>query len=106
MGPRCPRLRSVSTACAAACPAPTMTMGSNIRREMMPRFDTFRVLVVVLGLFCAAHGRASDLPQATRKVVYEKTDSGYRLRVVEAAVPTPGPHQVLLHVRAVSLNRG
>lgn len=72
----------------------------------MPRFDSFRVLVVALGLLVASQGMSRDLPQTTRKVVYEKIAGGYRLAAVEAAVPTPGPHQVLLHVHAVSLNRG
>lgn len=35
----------------------------------------------------------------------EKTGPGYRLALREAPVPTPGAHQVLLRIRAASLNR-
>jgi NADPH:quinone reductase-like Zn-dependent oxidoreductase len=41
-----------------------------------------------------------------RKVVLEQIDSGYRWKVVEAPVPTPGEHQVLVRVRAIGLNNG
>jgi NADPH:quinone reductase-like Zn-dependent oxidoreductase len=54
--------------------------------------------------------RAADasIPATTRKVVFEKTDTGgYRWKLIESApVPKPTDHQVLVHVRAVSLNRG
>jgi NADPH:quinone reductase-like Zn-dependent oxidoreductase len=73
---------------------------------MMPRFDLFRAVATALGLFCVSHAIAGGLPLTTRKVVYEKIDAGYRLSTVDAAVPKPGPHQVLLHVHVVSLNRG
>lgn len=45
-------------------------------------------------------------PTTTRKVVLDKTDTGYRWKLVEAPVPSIGENQVLVHVRAVSLNRG
>jgi NADPH:quinone reductase-like Zn-dependent oxidoreductase len=45
-------------------------------------------------------------PATTRKVVIEKADAAYRWKLVESPVPALGPRQVLLHVRAVSLNRG
>lgn len=49
---------------------------------------------------------AQERPTTTRKVVLDKTDTGYRWKLVEAPVPQLGPRQVLVHVRAVSLNRG
>jgi NADPH:quinone reductase-like Zn-dependent oxidoreductase len=45
-------------------------------------------------------------PATTRKVVLEKAADGYRWKLIEAAVPPVGDHQVLIRVRAVSLNRG
>jgi NADPH:quinone reductase-like Zn-dependent oxidoreductase len=46
------------------------------------------------------------IPATTRQVVLEKTDAGYRWKIIEAVIPTIGDHQVLVHVRAVALNRG
>jgi NADPH:quinone reductase-like Zn-dependent oxidoreductase len=67
--------------------------------------------LAALGLsLSATDARAADspLPTSTRKVVLQKTESGgYRWKLIESApVPKPGDHQVLVHVRAVSLNRG
>ena len=73
---------------------------------MMPRFTSFRVVVTALGLLCSFPALAGDLPQTTRKVVYDKIEGGYRFKVVQAPLPVPGPRQVLLHVRVVALNRG
>jgi len=42
----------------------------------------------------------------TRKVVLEKFDMGYRWKLIEAPVPALGDRQVLVHMRAVALNRG
>src|ERR1044072_5327880 len=77
---------------------------------MMQRFSAFRFLVMSLGLGCSAvpgaAASATPLPATTRQVVYDKTEQGYRLVVVEAPVPKPGRGQVLVHVRVVGLNRG
>ena len=53
-------------------------------------------------LATAAHA----VPATTRQVVLEKADSGYRWKIIEAPIPSIGDHQVLIHVRAVALNRG
>lgn len=58
---------------------------------------------VSIGLAAA---ESDDLPASTRKVVLDKTNSGYRWKIVQAPVPALGPRQVLVHVRAASLNRG
>jgi NADPH:quinone reductase-like Zn-dependent oxidoreductase len=66
----------------------------------------------VVAALCAAVASSfataatATIPTTTRKVVLEKIDTGYRWKLIEAAVPTAGEHQVLVHVRAVSLNRG
>jgi NADPH:quinone reductase-like Zn-dependent oxidoreductase len=77
---------------------------------MMPRFVAIRVFVALLALSTAlqVHAAAQEarIPATTRKVIYEKAGDGYRLKTVEAPVPKPGPGQVLLHVKVVSLNRG
>jgi NADPH:quinone reductase-like Zn-dependent oxidoreductase len=49
---------------------------------------------------------AEPTPATTRKVVLEKGETGYRWKLIDAPVPALAPHQVLVHVRAVSLNRG
>jgi NADPH:quinone reductase-like Zn-dependent oxidoreductase len=54
----------------------------------------------------AAAGAAQPLPAKIRRVVLDPAENGFRWKLVEAPMPTPGPRQVLLHVRAVSLNRG
>jgi NADPH:quinone reductase-like Zn-dependent oxidoreductase len=54
----------------------------------------------------SAAAEAAAPPTLTRKVVLDKTDAGYRWKLTQAPVPKLGPRQVLVHVRAVSLNRG
>jgi len=49
---------------------------------------------------------AEPVPTTTRKVVLEKSESGFRWTLVKAPVAALAPNQVLVHVRAVSLNRG
>ena len=62
---------------------------------------------LALGLLSAAPLQAaSQIPATTRKVTLEKADKGYRWKLAEADVPTIGARQVLVHVRAVALNRG
>jgi NADPH:quinone reductase-like Zn-dependent oxidoreductase len=49
---------------------------------------------------------AEQIPTTARKIVLEKAETGYRWKLIEAPVPQPGDRQVLVHVRAVGLNRG
>jgi NADPH:quinone reductase-like Zn-dependent oxidoreductase len=62
-------------------------------------------LTAALALGGVAASRASEgLPATTRKIVLEKVEGGYRWKLIEAPVPAVGSHQVLVRVRAVSLN--
>jgi NADPH:quinone reductase-like Zn-dependent oxidoreductase len=49
---------------------------------------------------------AEAVPATTRKVVLQKDGDRYRWHLVEAPIAPLGDNQVLVHVRAVSLNRG
>ena len=62
-------------------------------------------LFIVTLLAAAAHA-GEPIPGTARKMVMEKAETGYRWKLIEAAVPQPGDGQVLVRVRAVGLNRG
>lgn len=49
---------------------------------------------------------AGEIPATARKVVLEKTETGFAYKMIQAPVPKPGPGQLLVRMRAVSLNRG
>lgn len=54
-----------------------------------------------------AQAATVTIPATTRQVVLAKDDSGhYAWSLVRASVPSVGDHQVLVHVRAVGLQRG
>ncbi len=69
---------------------------------------TSRLVVTLMGLLSALPTVASNskLPASMRKVVLEQIESGFRWKVVEAPVPSPGDQQVLVRVRAIGLNNG
>jgi len=46
------------------------------------------------------------IPAMTHKVVLQKDGDHYRWQLIEAPIAPLGDNQVLLHVHAVSLNRG
>lgn len=62
--------------------------------------------LVALSLLAGPAHAAEQLPSTARGIVLEKAEAGYRWKIVEAPVPQPGDRQVLVHVRAVGLNRG
>lgn len=68
----------------------------------------FGIALAALGMLFGVPATAGDakLPASMRKVVLEPIESGFRWQVVDAPVPTPGDHQVLVHVRAIGLNNG
>ena len=65
-------------------------------------------LLMVCALCTASPGWAQEepTPTSTRTVVLQKADKGYRWAVMRAPMPELKDHQVLIHVRAVALNRG
>jgi NADPH:quinone reductase-like Zn-dependent oxidoreductase len=74
------------------------------------RIDAILRMVFLLAgaaLAAAPCTAAQPAPATTRKVVLAKVDKGYRWQLLSSApVPKVGDHQVLVHVRAVALNRG
>ena len=54
----------------------------------------------------ASAAGADVVPATTRKVVLQKHGERYRWQLIEAPIAPLGDNQVLVHVRAVSLNRG
>jgi len=68
-------------------------------------------LVAASSSASASKSAQAPAPAATqalvnRRVVLEKTASGYRWKLTSGPLPRLRDHQVLIHVRAVSLNRG
>jgi NADPH:quinone reductase-like Zn-dependent oxidoreductase len=55
------------------------------------------------GIGAVVHAAAD--PSRMQQYRLEKTDQGYRLALRETGAPTPGAHEVLVRVRATSLNR-
>lgn len=68
---------------------------------------TRSIALITLSLL-AGTALAADpqIPSTARKMVIEKAETGYRWKLIEAPVPQPGDHQVLVRMRAVGLNRG
>ncbi|HEU4627547.1 MAG TPA: NAD(P)-dependent alcohol dehydrogenase [Steroidobacteraceae bacterium] len=69
---------------------------------------TLLLTCLLVAVATATSAAQPQIPTTTRKVVLEKIDTGgHRWKLIpDAPVPRPSDHQVLLHVRAVSLNRG
>ena len=66
-------------------------------------------IAVCAGVFATTTMLAATpeaIPATTRKVVLQKDGDRYRWQLVEAPIAPLAGNQVLLHVRAVSLNRG
>jgi NADPH:quinone reductase-like Zn-dependent oxidoreductase len=64
------------------------------------------IALFTLTLLAGVVHAAEPIPTTARKIVLEKAETGYRWKLVAAPVPQPGDRQVLVHVRAVGLNRG
>ncbi len=69
-----------------------------------------RTLLIASMALCACASALAAEPQAipatTRKVVLQRDGERYRWQLIEAPIAPLGDNQVLLRVRAVSLNRG
>lgn len=48
---------------------------------------------------------APSAETTNRRIVFSETASGYRWKLASGPVPAVGPRQVLIHVRAISINR-
>lgn len=72
---------------------------------MSPRSPLNRLLLA-LALFSTSVAALAAAPASTRRVVLEPTPTGFRWKLTEAQLPPIGDRQVLMHVRAVGLNRG
>jgi NADPH:quinone reductase-like Zn-dependent oxidoreductase len=66
------------------------------------------IVASILACLCGPSPAAPQaIPATTRQVVLAKNAEGqYAWSLVQAAVPTAGDHQVLVHVHAVSLQHG
>jgi NADPH:quinone reductase-like Zn-dependent oxidoreductase len=68
------------------------------------------ILAAVAGLSLAsprqasARGAAEPLPVMIRSLTLKETADGYRWAITRVSMPAIGEHQVLVHVRAMSLN--
>jgi NADPH:quinone reductase-like Zn-dependent oxidoreductase len=67
-----------------------------------------RAGLMSLMLLCLWYGAAvaATPPSHAHRLTLAKIDSGYRWQMVDAPLPALGAHEVLLQVRAVSLNHG
>jgi len=72
----------------------------------MRELEIIAALALAGALAAIPAADAEAFPKTTRTVVLDKTDAGYRWKTVEREIAAPGPRQVLVRVRAVSLNRG
>ena len=70
-------------------------------RQLLPRALLLWWMHALIGVI--GHAQAADAPMQQYRL--EKAALGYRLALREAAVPTPDAHEVLVRVRATSLNR-
>lgn len=74
---------------------------------MSNRFSWLSGALVAATLILTAGASAAEpVPAAGRKVVLDLAGDRFQWKIVEAPVAAPGPHQVLMRVRAVALNRG
>ncbi len=62
-------------------------------------------LLVTAACIASAREAAESLPATIRSISLEKTANGYRWNITRIPMPKLGEHQVLVHVRAISLNR-